>query len=145
MTGSRIISLVCFLASLAATAAEQTPSQSQPAIEPKWFEGGNGVFSQTETIELKNKTADTLLIRYCPIADSGVELELLRKGIVVWRVHVQPLGVEHSKYRHTVLVSIDEIDASKLLVVSVGAKTIHEIRSLQDGREIGRIVTKTKK
>jgi hypothetical protein len=143
-TSSRFVML--WLATGLVSMADDAPIKApKPTFEPSWFDGQSAVFSRTETIEIKNRTDDRLLIRYCPIADSGVELDLLRAGTVLWRAHVQPLGVEHSKYRHEVSVVIEDADPTKILVVSIGAKTIHEIRSLLDGRELARIVTKNQK
>lgn len=118
--------------------SSQESASKGPMIEPTQFEHIDGIVACAGYIDIKLESKDRLFYRYSPIADSGVELELVRAGKVVWRTHVQPLGVEHSKYTHSVKVTVDGFDPTKLNVVSIGEKVIYETRNLVDGREITR-------
>jgi hypothetical protein len=108
------------------------------ALEPQWFKSVDGVFTKGEFIDTDSKTHERLWIRYGPISDSGVELELTVGDSLRWRAHVQPLGVEHSKYNHQVWLRI--IDG-QIFVTSRGARTIRETRDLKTGNLISRDVT----
>jgi hypothetical protein len=112
-------------------------SQASDTIEKPWFPYVDGIFTKAEFIDLNTNLTERLYIRYGPISDSGVELEKTTSNAVVWRVHVQPLGVAHSKYYHEVRVRIDE---DKILVTSTGAKRIFEVHSLKSGALISRKV-----
>jgi hypothetical protein len=99
---------------------------------------------------------DAVVYRYGPISDSGVELERTTDGKVAWRVYVEPLGIEHSKYRHEVTVRVEgeRVDPAargagalarstppRITVESVGARRIVEVRDLATGRQVSREVT----
>ena len=115
------------------------------AIEPSWFPHIDGIFAKGEYIDLNTNATEKLYIRYGPITDSGVELERTTNNVVVWRVHVQPLGVEHSKYRHQVNVRIED---DKIVVISIGeqqdmgVRRTVEFHSLKTGELISRRVEK---
>src|SRR5678815_804470 len=106
-------------------------------VEETWFPHIDGIFSKAEYIDLTTNATERLYIRYGPISDSGVELERTRGAVVAWRVHVRPLGGEHSKYRHDVRIRIDD---GKIYVTSVGAQQIFEVRDLKTGAFISREV-----
>jgi hypothetical protein len=106
-------------------------------VEESWFPHIDGIFSKAEYIDLNTNATERLYIRYGPISDSGVELERSRGDVVVWRVHVRPLGVVHSKYRHDVRIRIDD---GKIQVTSIGAQQIFEVRDLKTGAFISRKV-----
>ena len=139
----------CFLLSAvvfgpACTKVHEPPSPPKP-IAPSWFEGMNGVFAETQAIDVNPEAGDKLVYRFEPIADSGVELDLVHNGSIVWRAHVQPLMVEHSRYRQIVTVKLVPGDQKHFQVVSIGAKTIRETRRLSDGSQVSRIVEKNEK
>jgi hypothetical protein len=106
-------------------------------IEKRWFDHVDGTFTKGEYIDLNTNATERLYIRYGPISDSGVELERTTNNVVVWRTHVQPLGVSHSKYRHEVHV---RIDGEKIVVTSSGARRIYEVHTLMTGEIISREV-----
>ena len=106
-------------------------------IEKRWFDHVDGTFTKGEYIDLNTNATERLYIRYGPISDSGVELERTTNNVVVWRTHVQPLGVMHSKYRHEVNV---RIDGEKIVVTSSGARRIYEVHSFKTGEIISREV-----
>ncbi len=121
-------------------------------IEASRFPKVDGVRStKGEYIDINPKAKDRLFIRYIPIADSGVELERVRGDAILWRVHTAPLGVEHSAYSHKVNVRL-ETDSTKssrrnpngltgrILLYSMGAKLIREIRSVATGELLSRTI-----
>jgi len=107
------------------------------SVEEQWFSHVDGIFTKGEFIDLNTNATERLYIRYGPISDSGVELEKTKNNLVVWRVHVRPLGVAHSKYRHDVRIRIED---EKILVTSIGAQQIFEVRALKTGAFISRKV-----
>ena len=107
-------------------------------IEKSWYESVDGLGFKGEFIDIDVHARDRLYIRYSPIADSGVELERTRNQVVIWRVHVQPLGVSHSKYNHEVWTQIKN---GKVQVNSFGAKQIAELRDLETGALISRNIS----
>ena len=112
-------------------------SHTADSVEKQWFGSVDGIFTKGEFIDLNTNATERLYIRYGPISDSGVELERTANNVVVWRAHVQPLGVEHSKYRHEVRVRIED---DNILVTSIGAEQIYEVHSLKTGAIISRKV-----
>ena len=107
-------------------------------VEESWFPHIDGVFSKAEYIDLNTNSTERLYIRYGPISDSGVELERATNNVVVWRTHVKPLGIAHSKYRHEVQVRIDD---GKITVRTMGSwQQIVEIHSLKTGAFLSRKV-----
>lgn len=106
-------------------------------VEESCFPHIDGISAKAEYIDLNTNGTERLYIRYSPISDSGVELERIANNFVVWRVHVRPLGVEHSRYRHDVGI---RIDGGKIHVTSVGAQEIFEVRDLKTGAFISRKV-----
>jgi len=107
------------------------------SVEKQWFGSVDGIFTKGEFIDLNTNATERLYIRYGPISDSGIELERTANNVVVWRAHVQPLGIEHSKYRHEVRVRIED---DNILVTSIGAEQIYEVHSLKTGAIISRKV-----
>jgi len=112
------------------------PAPSSNVVEERWFQRIDGTFEKEERVDLGG--ADVLFFRYGPISDSGVELERASDGKTLWRVHVDHLGVAHSKYRHDVKV---RVEGDRIVVDSVGARRIHEVRDLATGRRISREIT----
>jgi hypothetical protein len=106
-------------------------------VEKRWFPYVDGMSTQGEFIDLNTNATERLYVRYSPIADTGVELERTTNNVVLWRVHVLPLGVDHSKYTQEVYVRIED---GKILVTSVGARRIFEVHSLKTGELISRKV-----
>lgn len=112
------------------------------SIEKQWFPHVDGIFTKGEFIDLNTNATERLYIRYGPISDSGVELERTTNNVVVWRAHVQPLGVSHSKYRHEVQVRIEN---DKITVRSSGAREIFEVHALKTGALVSRKVYDVKR
>jgi hypothetical protein len=85
--------------------------------------------------------SDVLVSLHGPISDSGVQLvriDLTRsppRG--VWEVFAEPLGVDHSKYRHDAHVFVH---GDRCVVVSDGSATFVEIRDLATGELLKRWV-----
>ena len=113
---------------------EVDKTQWASRIEESWFPTVDGSFAKAEYIDLGK--SDRLYIRYGPISDSGVELERVIDGNIVWRVHSKPLGVGHSKYRHEVHVRID----GPIIHINSQASggNFHETRRLKTGELIQR-------
>jgi len=127
---------------------KRSPEPGPPVeatIEPPWFINANGVQGADGRIELNLKDDEKLIVRYGLYNDSGVELELVRGTTILWRKHVQRLGVPHSAYKHDVTATLDPQDSSIVRIQSVGFRTIEESRSLKDGRLISRVVRDNEK
>jgi hypothetical protein len=107
------------------------------SIDEPWFHHVDGTSVKEESIDLNTNATERLNIRYSPLADRGVELERTTNNVVAWRTHVRPLGVIHSKYHHDVSV---RIESDKILVTSIGAQRIFEVRALKTGALITRKV-----
>jgi hypothetical protein len=111
-------------------------------IEPPWTDAANGWINKGEYIDLNLAGKDRLFFQYCAISDSGVQLERAKEGGVLWRKHVQPLGVMHSKYKHRVEVRIWK---DTIYIESRGSMgLIYETRNLSDGNLIKREIRETK-
>jgi hypothetical protein len=84
---------------------------------------------------------DLLAHTYCPISDSGVRLlRTTAEGKPLWSGICLPLGVDHSKYRHSATVAVDD---GKVTVTSVGSfGTFVETLDLATGRSLARRVEK---
>jgi hypothetical protein len=106
-------------------------------VEKQWFACVDGRLTKGQFIDLDTNATERLLIKYCPIADDGVELERTTNNVLVWRAHVQPLGVSHSKYTHEVNAWIN---SNMVVVISIGASNIYEVHSLETGAVISRRV-----
>jgi hypothetical protein len=90
---NRIIAPVATsLVLMAAFYSEPGTGATQLPIEPTWFEFVDGTAARAEYVDLNAETGERLFVRYSPISDSGVELEMVKQSVTVWRVHVQPLG-----------------------------------------------------
>jgi hypothetical protein len=143
--------LLPFLLTIAVTAS----CHAADLIEKSWFSTIDGMAYKAEYIDLNTNNTERLYIRYSPISDSGVELERTTNNVVLWRTHVQSLGVAHSKYCHAVNIILDSdqiivfsaggLDVCKngnsIYANSDGAKQIHEIHSLKTGKLISRKVS----
>lgn len=129
-------SLVLLSAGLAYGADESTKEDGKPktAIPSTWFPMVDGSMTKGEFIDLANQ--ERLLFKYCRISDSGVELERTSKGgELLWRTQVPPLGVEHSRYRHEVNVTVSK---GVIQVTSTGAKIIIAAIDLETGKQLSR-------
>jgi len=105
-------------------------------IEPAWTDPADGWIFKGEYIDLDIATRDRLFIRYSALSDSGAQLERIRGDVVLWRRHVQPLGVIHSGYRHHVQVRVWR---DIVYIESHGdSGYIYETRNLKDGSLINR-------
>jgi hypothetical protein len=85
--------------------------------------------------------SDLVAFLYCGIADSGVQLVRLNAatGRVTWRVRCDPLGVDHSKYRHNATVAVE---GGRLRVTSVGSSgTFVEVLDLRSGKKLMRTLS----
>jgi outer membrane protein assembly factor BamB len=92
--------------------------------------------------ELVGVGGDWIASLYCRNADSGVQLVRFNAatGKVVWRARCEPLGVDHSKYRHNATVAIE---GERLRVTSKGSfGTFVELLDLKTGKRLGRTVPK---
>jgi hypothetical protein len=104
-------------------------------LEPPWPGRVDGESTEGQFLDLNTNQTDRIYLRYGVARDSGVEVERSTSNHVVWRVHVKPLGVEHSKYNHHVFA---RIRGGNLHVYSSGNQVIREIRSLGTGALISR-------
>jgi outer membrane protein assembly factor BamB len=87
--------------------------------------------------------ADVVAFRYCPLADSGVQLLRLNvaTGEVVWRARCAPLGRKHSKYEHAAKVTVE---GERLRVTSRGSYgTFVEGLDVRTGKQLQRTANKT--
>ena len=101
------------------------------------FPSADGVFTRAETVNLSPNL--DLQLRYSPLADMGVELQLWREGYRKWTAHVAPLGTAHSSYTHFVECVLQE---DKVRVFSRGSSgQIVETFSLLTGKRLSREVT----
>jgi len=130
--------------------------RAENLIEKSWFDGVDGKFVKAEYIDLNKNNTERLYLRYCPLTDSGVELEKVTNNVVIWRVHVQPIipleQQNHSKYCHEIKFFRveDQITVIRAAGFSVGkmgdaifaegkdAKQVFEVRSLKTGELISR-------
>lgn len=81
---------------------------------------------------------DWIVYRYHGSADSGVHVSRMDSKMTDqrWRIYCIPLGVEHSKYRHTVEVTLV---ADRMKVASVGSSgEFEEWLDLATGKQISR-------
>lgn len=112
--------------------ADQQAEEGQPVepdIEDAHLNPADGSHIRGEFIDLGDN--DWLLLRYMPIVDSGVEIERVTDGEVVWRVHADGLGVAHSRYKHDIRA---EVEDGQLILNSYGsAGTFMERRDLVTG------------
>jgi hypothetical protein len=113
-------------------------TRASDSVEKPWFPYIDGIFTKAEFIDLNTNLTERLYIRYGPISDSGVELERTTNNVVVWRTHVQPLGVEHSAYTHEVRIRIYD---DQVHVWSTGRQVIYEVRSFKTGALISRKIS----
>ena len=105
-------------------------------IEPPWKDAADGSFNRGEYIDLNIETKERVLFLHSELADTGVQIERLKGDSIIWRKHVQPLGVMHSGYRHRLRVRIWR---DVIYIVSRGdAGIIYETRKLSDGNLITR-------
>jgi hypothetical protein len=102
-------------------------------IEDAWTEKVDGDFLKGEFFDLNGNRNDRLHLRYGPISDSGVEIERIKGGKLLWRVHLPPLMVSHSKYSHRIHTRIRD---GKLLLTSLGMGMVFESRDLRTGQLI---------
>ncbi len=135
-----LICAIAWLGGSLAVAADEKEAKPKAAdrnvTEKKWFAYSNRVEEQFLIVGFNPESR--LYFRYGPNRDSGVELERVIAGHVVWRSHVQPLGVPHSFYIHDVRV---EIKNGMAIVQSSGAQVILESHDLRTGKTINREVT----
>jgi hypothetical protein len=124
--------LLLFVATFVSHAADTN------TVEESWFPHIDGIAWKAEYIDINTNSTERLYIRYSPVSDSGVELERTTNTVVVWRVHVRPLGIAHSKYRHDVRIRLDN---GKIYVTSIGSwQQIFEMRDFKTGAFISRKV-----
>ena len=112
------------------------------SLEERRFDQVDGTLVKGQFIDLNTNGTDRIYIRYIQNADSGVELERTTNNVVLWRVHVKRLGIEHSLYNQDVSVWVE---GEKISVVSVGAKTIYETRAVTSGKLLSRNIEDARK
>ena len=113
---------------------ESTPS----LLEERWFNEPVAQWETEKRIELTAEPPGVLVAKWIAMSDSGVELERRSGDKTLWRVHVAPLEIEHSAYHQEVTVVVD---GSRVVVESVGAQKIVEVRDLATGAKTSREVT----
>ena len=107
-----------------------------PELQKSYFDEVDGVFAAAEYIHVDSATNDRLYFRYGRISDSGVELERVVNGKTKWLVYVDPLGVNHNKYRHEVFVTIEN---NEILINSrASGGSFFQRLKLSDGSPIDR-------
>lgn len=87
---------------------------------------------------LRLQDGDWVVYRYHGSADSGVRVSRMDAKMTNqrWRVNCLPLGVEHSKYRHS--ADLSRI-GDRLKVVSVGSSgEFEELLDLATGKQLSR-------
>ncbi|XAM01429.1 hypothetical protein OT109_08540 [Phycisphaeraceae bacterium D3-23] len=105
-----------------------------PDLAEVWLTPVDGRTIRGEYIDLGE--GDRLLLRYVPSADSGIEIERVTDGEVVWRVRAMPLGVRHTQYKHEIYAHVAE---GQLVLLSDGTSgTFNERRELETGELIER-------
>jgi hypothetical protein len=121
-----------------ARVAPAEPREPDPVVEESWFHEPAAEWETEKRIDLTGAQRGVVVAKWIAMADSGVELERRSDGKTVWRVHVEPLGIEHSKYHQEVTV---RVDGDRVVVESVGARKIVEVRDLATGAPTSRDVT----
>jgi hypothetical protein len=112
-------------------------------IRKSWFLGVHAVGSEVKTVPLGAASKDSLRVRYGLIWDSGVEIDRVSEnGTVIWRCQVEPLYVEHSRYRHHVKA---QVSGHQLKIESVGRKTILATIDVETGKQLTRSVVENVK
>jgi outer membrane protein assembly factor BamB len=112
-----------------------------PGGKPRWRTPveGQGWLDDGGLVEVGG---DAVAFLYGGIHDSGVQLIRLNAatGKAVWQVQCDPLGVRHSKYRHSVTVTAE---GDRLRVTSeASGGTFVEVLDLRTGRQLKRTVSK---
>jgi outer membrane protein assembly factor BamB len=98
-------------------------------LDHEWIAGGG-------LVALKG--GDLVVFLHGLINDSGVQMARVdpASGKVVWRHSCKPLGVDHSKYRHTAAVAVE---GDRLRVTSRGSGgTFVELLDLKSGKQLKR-------
>jgi hypothetical protein len=119
--------------------APTTAEESVPvALEERWFNEPVAQWESEKRIDLTGERPGVLVAKWIDMSDSGVELERRENDKTLWLVHVSPLGIAHSKYHQDVTV---RVDGDRVVVESVGAQKIVEVRDLATGAQTSREVT----
>lgn len=119
--------------------AASAEDESAPAVlEERRFHEPVAQWETEKRIELTGERPGVLVAKWIDMSDSGVELERRSGDETLWRVYVAPLGIEHSKYFQDVTV---RVDGARVVVESVGAQKIVEVRDLATGAQKSRDVT----
>ena len=119
--------------------APPAEDESEPGVlEERWFNEPVEQWETEKRIDLTAGPPGVLVAKWIAMSDSGVELERRSGDKTLWRVHVAPLEIEHSAYHQEVTV---QVDGSRVVVESVGAQKIVEVRDLATGAKTSREVT----
>ena len=119
-----------------AALATVLPSMRLPEPSAR-FPVADGMTVRAECIDLSPNRK--LFLRYSPIADTGVELEVTIHGRRIWSGFVDPLGMAHSAYSHSVECFVGD---AVLKIRSKGSGgTIVEDRDTANGKLLSRQVT----
>jgi hypothetical protein len=122
-----------------ARAVPPAPPEAVPlVIEEGWFHEPVARWETEKRIDVTGTQPGALVAKWIAMSDSGIELERRSAGKALWRVHVEPLGIDHSKYHQDVTV---RVEGDRVVVESVGAQKILEIRDLATGARTLREVT----
>lgn len=118
--------------------ARAAPEPVPPVLEESWFHEPVADWETSKQIDLAGPPSGALVAKWIDMADSGIELERRSDDKALWRVHVAPLGIAHSKYHQEVTV---RVEGDRVVVESVGAQKIVEVRDLATGAQTSRAVT----
>jgi hypothetical protein len=103
----------------------------------KRFPKIDGMFARAEYVDLSPSMR--LNLKYSPIGDDGIEIEMLLNRRYLWDAYVERLGTAHSSYSHSVECLLYYGD---LVVRSKGISgEVYERRNLQTGALLNRVVT----
>jgi hypothetical protein len=131
----KLIPIAAILLSIAtpmlAQQADPKPPEAPKEIPKSVFPKADGENATGIYLDLAGTKGERLYARYCPIADSGVEVErVAADGTVLWRTYVEGIGVSHSRYRQQVSMTLSGesqiwliIDGSGRLDVYLDLKT----------------------
>ncbi len=111
------------------TPSHETVSKRFPKID--------GMFARAEYVDLSPSMR--LNLKYSPIGDDGIEIEMLLNRRYLWDAYVERLGTAHSSYSHSVECLLYDGD---LVVRSKGTSgEVYERRNPQTGVLLNRVVT----
>ena len=114
------------------------PEPVEPVLEERRFHEPVERWETEKRVDLTGDPPDVLVAKWIAMSDSGVEVERRHDGKALWRVYVEPLGIDHSRYHQEVTIRVED---DRVVVESVGAQKILEVRDLATGAQMSREVT----